>query len=59
MYNVGDKVLVTMDALNKYSTTPYKGPYEIMKVNDNGTVKLQMGAVLDTVNICHVHPYTN
>ncbi len=51
MYNEGDKVLVSMDTLDKYSTTPYKGPYEIMKVNDNGTFRIQMGAVLDTVNI--------
>ncbi len=39
-YNVGDKVLVTMDALDKYSMTQYKGPYEIMKVKDNGTIKI-------------------
>ncbi len=44
-------MLATMDALDKYSTTLYKGPYQIMKVNDNGTIKIQMGAVLDTVNI--------
>ncbi len=55
---MGDKVLVMMDALDKYSTTPYKGPYEIVKANDNKTIRLQMGAVLDTVNIQCVHPYT-
>ncbi len=58
MYNVGDMVLVTMDALDKYSMTTYKDPYKIMKVNNNGMVKIQMGAVLDTVNIRRVHPYT-
>ncbi len=47
-----------MDTLDKYSMTLYKGPYEIMKVNNNGTINIQMGAVLDTVNIWHVHPYT-
>ncbi len=41
---VGDKVLMSVDALDNYSTTPYMGPYEIMKVNDNGTVKIQLGA---------------
>jgi hypothetical protein len=30
---------------------PYKGPYVITKVNNNGTVRLKMGAVTDTVNI--------
>ena len=27
-------------------------------VNDNGTVRLQKGAVTDTVNIRRIHPYT-
>ncbi len=40
-YNVGDKVLVTMDMLDKYSTTLYKGPYKIMKANNNGTIKFK------------------
>ena len=56
-YNVGDQVLVSADALDKFSTTPYMGPYEVKKVNTNGTLKLQMGAVLDTVNIRRIHPY--
>ncbi len=50
-HNLGDKVLVTMDALDKYSTTLYKGQYKIIKVNNNETVKTQMGALLDMVNI--------
>ncbi len=58
IYNVADKVLVTMDILDKYSMTPYKGLYEIMKINDNRTIKIQMGAVLDIVKIRRVHPYT-
>ncbi len=45
------------DALDKDSTTPYKGAYEIMKVNDIGSIRIRMGVVLDTVNILHVHPY--
>ncbi len=39
-FNVGDKVLVTMDVLDRYSMTPYKSPYKSMKVNNNGTIKL-------------------
>ena len=56
-YQVGDKVLVSADALDKFSTTPYKGPYIVKKVHTNGTLRVQMGAVLDTVNIRRVHPY--
>ncbi len=31
-YNVGNKVIVTMEELDKYSTTPHTGTYKIMKV---------------------------
>ena len=56
-YKVGEKVLVSTDALDKYSTTPYEGPYKIVKVHNNGTLRIKMGAVTDTVNIRRVHPY--
>ena len=52
-------MLVSTDALDKFSTTPYKGPYKILKVNNNGTLRIQMGAVTDTVNIRRVYPYKN
>jgi hypothetical protein len=32
-------------------------PYNIVTVNDNGTVRLQMGKVTDTVNICDIKPF--
>ena len=38
-YEVGDQVLVTADALDKFSTTPYMGPYEVKEVNTNGTLR--------------------
>ena len=38
---------------------PYSGPHVIQKVNTNGTVHLQMGAVIDTVNILQLTPYKN
>ena len=56
-YKVGQSVLVSADALDKFSTTPYQGPYKILKVNNNGTLQIQMGAITDTVNIRRVHPY--
>ena len=36
---------------------PYSGPYPIIQVNDNGTVRLQMGAIADTVNIHRIEPF--
>jgi hypothetical protein len=35
---------------NKYEQ-PYSGPYHITQVNMNGTVRLKINAVTDTVNI--------
>jgi hypothetical protein len=37
---------------SKFSEDPWKGPYTVIKVNDNGTVKLRMGKVPDNENIC-------
>jgi hypothetical protein len=56
-YRVGDKVLYKVDSMSKYSENPYDGPYTIMRVNTNGTVRLRMGAVIDTVNIRLLKPY--
>ena len=41
---------------NKY-ITPYKGPYSILQVDDNGTVRLKVGAVEDAYNIRRLTPY--
>jgi hypothetical protein len=49
-YRVGDQVMIENHRANKYEQ-PYKGPYLIQQVNTNGTVRLKMGAVTDTVNI--------
>jgi hypothetical protein len=36
---------------------PYSGPCRITQVNTNGTVHLKINAVMDTVNIEHIHPF--
>ena len=54
-YRVGDKVLLRKGTENKYEK-PFEGPYVVRKVNDNGTVRLQMGAVTDTINIRRIEP---
>ena len=50
-------VLLKHDWTSKYGTTVYKGPYPIRKINNNGTVQLQMDNILDTYNICAIKPY--
>ena len=55
-YKVGDQVLLHKGTQNKYET-PYAGPYNILKVNKNGTVSLKVKAVTDTYNIRRIIPY--
>jgi hypothetical protein len=50
-------VLYRVETNSKYSENPWDGPYIIKKVNTNGTVRLKMGAVIDTVNIRLLKPY--
>ena len=52
-YNVGDKVLLRTGTENKY------GPHTVLKVNNNGTVRIQKGAVTETVNIQRITPYVD
>jgi hypothetical protein len=56
-YKVGQKVLLKRGNENKYEA-PYKGPYPILKLNNNGTVRLKVGAVTDTYNVRRLTPYT-
>ena len=54
-YKVGDQVMLENHRSNKYEQ-PYMGPYPITQVNTNGTVRLRMGAVTDTVNSHTTYP---
>ncbi|HEY9299078.1 MAG TPA: integrase zinc binding domain-containing protein, partial [Phormidium sp.] len=57
-YNVNDKVLyIGKPTLSKYGENPWQGPYDIVKVNDNGTVQLKRGVVIKTINIRQIKPY--
>ena len=58
LYRVGDPVLLRKGTENKYET-PYQGPFDILQVYDNGTVRLKVGAVEDTYNIRRITPYTS
>jgi hypothetical protein len=55
-YHVNDKVMLRKGTENKYEV-PFSGPRKILKVNANGTVRLRVGSVTDTVNIRRIEPY--
>jgi hypothetical protein len=57
-YNVGDKVLIKRGTEKKYET-PYQGPYTITQANENGTVRMMIKNVEDTINIRWRTPYLN
>ena len=56
IYVVGDQVLLKRGTENKYET-PYQGPYTILQVNDNGTVRMKVKHVEDIYNIRRLTPY--
>ena len=56
VYSVGDQVLLKRGTENKYEA-PYKGPYEVIRVLENGTVRLTVNAVIDTYNVRRLMPY--
>jgi len=60
-YQVGDKVLLNVQPITKakYKKNPFKGPYTVLQVNNNGTVQLDMGSIIDTINIRNIKPYFN
>lgn len=46
-YQVRDEVLIKQDQNAKFETDPYKGPYVITEVRNNGTVRVREKNVLD------------
>ena len=57
-YQIGDKVLVTSTDITRKLNCPTKGPFNIIQVYTNGTVRVQNGAVSERVNIRRCIPYT-
>jgi hypothetical protein len=56
-YKVGDKVLYRKHGILRKLDIPRRGPYQITKVYNNGTVKLKRGVVSERVNIRHLTPF--
>ena len=55
-YHVNDQVMLRKGTEYKYES-PYSGPHTITKVNTNGTVRLRVGSVPDTINIRRIEPF--
>jgi hypothetical protein len=57
-YHVGDLVMLENNRANKYDKNHIADhSYRITQVNTNGTVRLKINAVMDTVNIRRIHPF--
>ena len=56
-YQVGEKVLLRIEGIKRKLSAPRSGPYEILRVYNNGTVRIQRGAVSERVNIRRITPF--
>jgi ABC-type oligopeptide transport system substrate-binding subunit len=54
---VVDEILFKKYNQTKYGGPEYEGPYKIVKVNDNGTVRIKRRKVYDIVNVRNIKPY--
>ena len=58
-YAVGDKVLITDKDIDRKLNCPTKGPYEVIQIYTNGTVRVKKGVVTERINIRRCTPYTD
>ena len=56
-YQVGDKILLERPGIIRKMSQPRNGPYKIIKVHTNGTVRIRRGHITERVNIRRVTPY--
>jgi hypothetical protein len=56
-YKIGQKVLLEKPGINPKLEAPREGPYEVVHVSTNGTVRIQKGVVTQRVNIRRLTPY--
>jgi hypothetical protein len=60
-YAPGDQILIVMDADERRShpkmKAPTKGPYTVTRVYPNGTVQINRGTFMETINIRRLKPY--
>ena len=56
-YKIHDSVLVRNEQSTKFGQDAYNGPWTILEVRNNGTVKIQKGSITDIYNIRNITPY--
>jgi hypothetical protein len=56
-YKVGDQVLINKPGILRKMSTPREGPYTVIRVHTNGTVRVQRGPVATRINIRRLTPY--
>ena len=59
-WKIGDKCLIITnknERNGKLLDYQHSGPYEIIQVNSNGTVKIKCGNFKETINIRRIDPY--
>ena len=57
-YAVNDNVLIYRDGIFRKLDGPFLGPYKIIEVYTNETVRIQRGIVTERINIRRLTPYT-
>jgi hypothetical protein len=62
-YAIGEKVLLILDAEERRSQPkmgkPTRGPFIITAVHNNGTIAIDCGSFMETINIRRVKPYNS
>ena len=57
-YEIDDDILIARDGHFRKLEGPYLGPYRIVQVYTNGTVRIRRGTVTERINIRRLTPYT-
>ena len=56
-YKLGDMILVSRNKKSKHGDKEKNGPFPIVQVNNNGTLRYDKGKYSDIINIRQCEPY--
>jgi hypothetical protein len=54
---VGDQVLAEQVVKTKFARDKYMGPFKVLEVPFNGTLKLVLEGYDENINLCRIKPY--
>ena len=49
--------MMKTESATKCGKDQCEGTHVTLNVNDNGTVKFKKNSIIDTFNICNIHPF--